>query len=173
MMDFFDVVAHRHSIRAFKTVDVEREKIDRILETANRAPSAGDLQAYRIYLVRKQEHLAALARAALGQTFVCRAPLALVFCAVPARSAAKYGRRGQQLYALQDATIACAHAQLAATALGLGSTWVGAFDEEAVRQAIGIAPNEIPIAILPVGYPAEAPGPTPRRSLTDLVHEVS
>lgn len=171
-MDFFDTAASRHSIRAFENVDVEREKIDRILETMNRAPSAGDLQAYQVYLVRSRNRRLALARAALDQMFISEAPFVLVFCAVPSRSAIKYGRRGEQLYALQDATIACAHAQLAAAALGLGSTWVGAFDEDAVRQAVGIAGREIPIAILPVGYPAEAPSQTARRRLVDLFREV-
>lgn len=170
-MDFFDVAARRRSIRAFKPTKVEREKVDRILETINRAPSAGDLQAYQVYLVTGRDQRLALARAALDQMFISEAPLVLVFCAVPPRSAIKYGRRGQ-LYALQDATIACTHAQLAATALGLGSTWVGAFDEEAVRRAIGVPASEIPIAILPIGYPAEAPSPTPRRSLSDLVREL-
>ena len=93
-------------------------------------------------------------------------------CTAPARSAMKYGRRGQDLYALQDATIAGAYAQLAATALGLGSTWVGAFHEEAVRRAVGIPAVEIPVAILPIGYPGETPGPTPRRRLADVAREV-
>jgi len=171
-MDFFDAVARRHSVRAFENVEVEQEKVERILEAANRAPSAGDLQAYQVYLVRSRNLRLALARAALDQMFIAEAPLVLVFCAAPAKSAIKYGRRGQQLYALQDATIACAYAQLAATALGLGAVWVGAFDEDAVRRAIGIQEDEIPISILPVGYPAQAPAPTPRRRLKDLVREV-
>lgn len=170
-MDFFDTVARRHSVRAFKNIDVEREKIDRILATINRAPSAGDLQAYQVYLVRSRDSRLALAQAALDQTFVSEAPLVLVFCAVPYRSAIKYGQRGEQLYALQDATIACAYAQLAATALGLGAVWVGAFDEDAVRRATGATVDEIPVAILPVGYSAEAPSWTPRRNLGDLVRE--
>ncbi|MCL5264256.1 MAG: nitroreductase family protein [Chloroflexi bacterium] len=171
-MDFFDTVARRHSIRAFRDVEVEREKIDRILETINHAPSAGDLQAYQVYLVHSRRQRLALAHAALDQMFISEAPVVLVFCATPQRSAIKYGQRGEQLYALQDATIACAYAQLATSTLGLGAAWVGSFDEDAVRRAIGAPGDEIPIAILPVGYPAEAPGWTPRRSLRDLVREV-
>ena len=170
-MDFFQVVSQRRSVRAFQHREVEPEKLKRILETANMAPSAGDLQAYRIYAVKSQQARIGLARAALGQSFIAEAPVVLVFCAVPMWSAVKYGRRGERLYSLQDATIACAYAQLAATALGLGSTWVGAFDEHSVSQAIGASDEEVPIAILPIGYPAESPMPTPRRRLSELVRE--
>lgn len=171
-MDFFELTGRRHSVRAFKNVPVEQDKISRMLEAVNSAPSAGDLQAYQVYLVRSRDKRLALARAALDQFFISEAPLALVFCAAPSRSAIKYGQRGRQLYAIQDATIACAYAQLAAVALGLGSVWVGAFSEEGVRRTIGASGDEIPIAILPVGYPAEAPEVTPRRRLADLVREV-
>ncbi len=100
---------------------------------------------------------------------IAQAPASLVFCANPARSAAKYRNRGERLFALQDATIACAFAMLAATALGLGTVWVGAFDDGAVQRVLGVG-DLLPVAILPVGYPAEDPEPTPRRSLDDLVH---
>jgi nitroreductase len=102
--------------------------------------------------------------------FVAQAPVVLVFCANQARSPAKYRERGARLWAILDATIACAFAMLAATALGLSTVWVGAFDDAAV-QRVGCH-DLLPVAILPIGYPAEEPEPTSRRSLTDLVHEV-
>jgi len=169
-MDFFELIQKRHSIRAFTSQTVEPEKLQAILEAANRAPSAGNLQAYEIYLVSDPARLHLLARAALEQDFIAQAPLALVFCAHPARSSRKYGRRGTTLYCIQDATIACTFAHLAAATLGLASVWVGAFDDGAVRQAIGVEDNLLPVAILPVGYPAEKPQPTSRRPLSDLVH---
>jgi nitroreductase len=171
-MDFFEVVKERRSIRAFAGTPVQPEKLRAILETANCAPSAGNLQAYRIYAVTKSSKRKALARAAGDQDFVAQAPLVLVFCAHPARSAPKYGERGERLYALQDATIACTFAMLAATASGLASVWVGAFDDEAVRQAIGMPEGFVPVAILPIGYAAEKPAASPRRTLDDLVHRV-
>jgi nitroreductase len=88
----------------------------------------------------------------------------------PSAAAAKYQERGARLYAIQDATIACAFAMLAATALGLGTVWVGAFDDAAVQRVLGCHAL-LPVAILPIGYPAEEPEPTPRRSLADLVHD--
>ena len=113
----------------------------------------------------------ALAHAALYQFLIAQAPVVLVFCANQARSAAKYRKRGARLYAIQDAMIACAFAMLAATALGLSTVWVGDFDDAAVQRVLG-CPDLLPVAILPIGYPAEEPEPTPRRSLIDRVHEV-
>ena len=114
----------------------------------------------------------ALARSTNGQDFITQAPLALVFCAHPGRSAQKYGQRGTTLYCLQDATIACAYAQLAVTALGLASVWVGAFSEEAVRAAIGVSHDLRPVAFLPIGYAAETPEHRSRRALVELVHRI-
>jgi nitroreductase len=107
-----------------------------------------------------------------GDPFISQAPLVLVFAANRERSSRRYGDRGATLYAIQDATIACAYAQLAATALGLGSVWVGAFDEELARSALGMGPELRPIAILPIGHPGEEPKIKERRSIDSLVHQV-
>lgn len=170
-MDFFKIVEERHSMRAFANKAVEEEKLRRILEIANRAPSAGNLQGYEIFVVRKVEQKRALVEVAYGQGFIAEAPLVLIFCANPARSAVRYRERGERLYSVQDATIACTYAMLAASALGLSSVWVGAFDEEGVRQAAGIPPDLLPVAMLPIGYAGESPRRTPRRPLEDIVHE--
>lgn len=171
MWDFFKTVRHRHSIRRYQAdMPVEAEKLHAILETAVAAPSAGDLQAYRITAVQDQALRDALCRAAHDQAFIAEAPVALVFCAEGERSARKYGDRGRNLYALQDATIAAAYAQLAVVAAGLGSTWVGFFDEEEVRRVLGLPEDQRPIALLCVGYPAELPEVTPRRRLDELVN---
>jgi nitroreductase len=144
-------------------------KVEQVLAAANAAPSAGNLQAYEIFRFTAREDRAALARAAFEQYFVLQAPVVLVFCANPARSAHKYRERGERLYSVQDATIACTFAMLAAVDLGLGSVWVGSFDDDAVRRAVG-REDLVPVAILPIGYPAEEPPPTPRRPLVDIVH---
>ena len=171
-MDFFEVIETRQSIRAFQDKPIEPEKIQQILETINRAPSAGNLQGYEVYLVTNRAVLESLARATSGQDFIMQAPLALVFCAHPARSAQKYSQRGTTLYCLQDATIACAYAQLAVTATGLASVWVGAFSEDAVRAAIGVGHDLRPVALLPIGYAAETPEHRSRRALVELVHRI-
>lgn len=169
-MDFFEIVKERRSIRVFTDRPVEAEKIERVLETALAAPSAGNLQAYRIYAVKSDEGRAALAAAALGQDFVRAAPVVLVFCTDAAQAAKKYGERGERLYTLQDAAIACTFAMLAIEALGLVTVWVGAFREEAVWMAIGSPAGLSPVAMLPLGYAGEKPEPVSRRSVEKLVH---
>jgi nitroreductase len=171
MWDFFKTVRHRHSIRRYQTdMPVEDEKLHAILETAVAAPSAGDLQAYRIIAVRTTAVREALRHAAHDQAFITEAPVVLVFCTEGERSAREYGERGRDLYAVQDATIAAAYAQLAVEAAGLGSTWVGFFDEAKVGTALNLSGDLRPIAFLCVGYPAELPEVTPRRRLDELVN---
>jgi nitroreductase len=171
-MDFFKLIEERHSMRKYQFKPVEEEKLTRILEAANRAPSAGNLQGYEIYVVRKLEYRQALVKAAYDQEFLAEAPVVLVFCADAPRSAAKYGERGATLYSVQDATIACAYAQLAAKSLGLDTVWVGAFDEQAVAGIVHIEDGLRPIIMLPVGYAGKESRPRPRRPLKDLIREV-
>jgi nitroreductase len=171
-VELFETIRTRQSVRAYQSKEIPAEDLEAVLSTANQAPSAGNLQAYEIYVTRDPALKRALAKAASNQDFLAQAPVVLIFCTHPARSATRYGKRGQQLYCLQDATTAIAYAQLAATALGLATCWVGAFDDEEVAQAIDLPPGQHPVAILPIGYPAESPRQASRRSLTDLVHDV-
>lgn len=171
-MEFFDTLNARHSIRAYMDTPVEDEKLNSILDAVSRAPSAGNLQAFEVYVVTRGSDRAELADAALGQDFIAQAPVVLVFCAHAARSAERYGKRGTNLYCLQDATIACTFAMLAVTALGLSSVWVGAFRESAVREIIRAPGTHRPVAMLPIGYPAETAQIRPRRELSELIHKV-
>lgn len=168
-MEFRELLERRRSVRDFEARPVEPEKVRALLEAADRAPSAGNLQAYRMAVVTDRDVRRALAEASFGQDFVARAPVVIVFLADPDRASGRYGERGRALYCIQDATIACAHAHLRAADLGLGSVWVGAFEERAVARAVGAPPGLRPVALLPVGYPAEAPPPRPRRGPGELV----
>ena len=170
MWDFFETVRHRPSIRKYQPdMPVEIEKLHAILEMACAAPSAGDLQSYRVIVVHDLIERQALVHVAYEQTFIAEAPVCLVFCADPARSETTFGERGATLYALQDATIAAAYAQLATVAAGMGSTWVGYFDEDQVRKVLGLEPELIPITLISLGYPAEFPEPSSRRRLHEVV----
>ncbi len=171
-MEFMDLIRFRRSVRAFKPEEISQDHLKQILESARLAPSAGNLQAYEIYVVRQEKKRKELSRAAYGQDFIASAPVALVFCAHPALSAPRYGSRGQKLYAIQDATIACTFAMLAVYDLGLATVWVGSFDDQEVQEVIGAPDGHIPVAILPIGYAAETPEPRARRLLSDLVHVI-
>jgi nitroreductase len=171
-MDFFEAARQRRSVRAFKPEAVSEQALGRILETINMAPSAGNLQSFEVYLVRDETRKAALVAAARGQEFLRQAPLVLVFCANAIRAEPKYGMRGTDLYAVQDASIACTYAMLAATSLGLASVWVGAFSEAQVSSLLGLPEDQRAVALLPIGVPAESPAARRRRPLAELIHEV-
>lgn len=171
MPDFFKLIRSRRSVHHYQATEISEDQLHTILDAMNHAPSAGDLQAYEVVLVRTPEGRRRLAHAAHDQTFVAEAPVVLVFFMNPARSRTQYGERGETLYACQDATIAAAHAQLAAHALGLGTVWVGAFDDAAVSRAVHAPAGLRPSALLVIGHPAELPEPSPRRELRELVQE--
>jgi nitroreductase len=166
-LQFFEVINRRRSVRAYSSKPVEEEKLKQIFQAANMAPSAGNLQAYQVHVLRKQEKRDALARAAFDQRFLSEAPICLVFSADPSRSVPKYGERGAELYSVQDATIAGTFAMLAAVDLGLATVWVGSFDEEQVREVVGDK-SVRPVAMFALGYSAEEPEATSRRAIEEL-----
>jgi len=169
-MEFFEVLERRFSCRNFKNKEVEEEKIKRIMEAVNSAPSAGNLQSYKVFIIKDKEKKQKLVDASFGQEFIAEAPVVFVFCADQKQN--KYGERGKKLYCLQDATIAAAYSQLAATALGLGSVWVGAFDEKEVLKVLGDPKQLLPIAIIPIGYCNEKPKQRIRKRIEEIFKEL-
>jgi len=169
-MDVFEAIKGRRSIRAYKETDVPDEIIEKLIEAARWAPSAGNIQPWEFVIVRNPETKRRLAEAALGQTFIEEAPVVIVVCADERRSASGYGARGRTLYCIQDTAAAIQNIHLAAYALGLGTCWVGAFKEEEARKILEIPEGVRPVAIIPVGYPAESPPPRSRRPLKQIIH---
>ena len=156
-MDFWEVIRRRHSVRKYDSgVDVTPEQMRRILAAAIEAPSAGNCQPWHFVVVRDKTVRQGLAQAAYGQGFLMQAPVVVAVCSDPARSAKRYGKRGSGLYSLQDTAAAAEHILLAATALGLGSCWVGAFDEAAAARALTLPEHLRPVALIPIGH-AKAP----------------
>ncbi len=154
-MDFWQVLEQRYSVRDFDSDrEVTQETVTKLLQAAIRAPSAGNCQPWYFFVVRNPDTKRALAHAALGQWFLSEAPVVIVVCAEPQRSALRYGERGRHLYSLQDTAAATEHILLAAVALGLGACWVGAFDEKEASHALQIPSDLRPVAIVPIGYPA-------------------
>jgi nitroreductase len=170
-MNFWEVIENRYSVRNFDPgVDVPAETVERLLEAAIRAPSAGNRQPWHFYVVRDPELRQGLVAAALGQTFIAQAPVAIVVCADAEQSAGRYGQRGRELYCLQDTAAAIEHILLAAVALGLGGCWVGAFDERRAAGVLNLPQRHRPVAILPIGKPArQLTRHTSRQPLQDVV----
>lgn len=170
--DVFDAIKGRRSVRGFKKDEIPQATVTRLMEAACYAPSAGNRQPWQYYIVTHEAKKEELAAAALGQTFVASAPVAIVVCAQPEVSGARYGARGVELYCLQDTAAAVQNILLAADALGLGTCWVGAFNEEEVSGVLDLPGDTRPVAIIPVGYPAQESSPPPRRPVEDVVYWV-
>jgi nitroreductase len=149
------------------------EVVERLLEAAIRAPSAGNRQPWHFYVVRDPAVRHGLDKAAYGQHFISQAPVAIVVCADPEQSAGRYGQRGRGLYCLQDTAAATEHILLAAVAAGFGGCWVGAFDEEQAARVLNLPAQHRPIAILPIGKPAGEPGRrTPRQPVQSVATQI-
>jgi len=169
-MDVLEAIKGRRSIRAFLNRDVSPEIVEKLVEAACWAPSAGNIQPWEFIIVRKPETKQKLVEAALGQTFIEEAPVVIVVCANENRSAQGYGVRGKTLYCLQDTAAAIQNIHLTAYSFGLGTCWIGAFKENEAKEILKI-PNGIrPVAIIPVGYPAETPKPRNRRPINQIIH---
>lgn len=172
-MDALTAIINRRSVRRFQDRRLDGETVETILKAAVRAPSAGNLQPWHFYAVWSRDVRRALAVAAGSQSHVARAPVVIVVCVEPERSARHYGDRGRYLYCLQDAAAATENLLLAAAAMGLGGCWVGAFDETAVARLVGAPPGRIPVALVPLGYPQrERAAPSSRRDIGDVVTEI-
>ena len=169
-MDVFEAIEKRRSVRAYTSEEVSEEDVERLIEAARLAPSAGNIQPWEFIVVRNAETKRKLSDAALHEAFIKKAPVVIVVCADVARSSWGYGSRGANLYCLQDTAAATENMLLAAQALGLATCWVGAFHEEEVAKVVNTPRNVRPVAIIPVGRPAEKPRAPPKRSIREIVH---
>ncbi len=169
-MEVFEAITSRRSTRAFERRSVSEEKIEKLVDAARHAPSAGNIQPWEFVIVREPQKKQQLSTAALDQTFITEAPVVIVVCANEARSGQGYGSRGVHLYCIQDTAAAIENMLLAACAMGLGTCWVGAFREELARRVLNTPSHVRPVAIIPIGYPAEKPAPRGRRPISGVVH---
>lgn len=160
-MDVFEVIKNRRSIRAFKIDRIPEKVIDRLVDALIWAPSAGNLQARKFCFVFNEGIKKALAEASLNQDFICEAPLVIVGCA-DLEKISLYGKRGKNLYSICDVSASIENLLLLAESEGLGTCWVGAFDEGEVAKILNLTDNLRPIVIVPVGYPNEKSFPQKR-----------
>jgi nitroreductase len=166
-MNVFEAIQARYSVRAYQDKPVEQEKLDRILEAARLAPSAANRQEWRFVVVRDAGKRAQLMDAAGGQQFVGQAPVVIVACG---KHDGRIMRCGQACYPI-DVAIALEHIALQAVEEGLGTCWIGAFDEAAAKKVCGIPEtDEIRvIELMPLGYPADNPREKSRLAMGEIV----
>lgn len=168
-MSILEVIRSRRSVRNFTDREIPEKIIDELIDSLRWAPSAGNLQSRKFYFVFNREIRDKLSQARHDfARFVARAPLAIVACA-DLRIASRYKERGTNLYCIQDTTASIQNLLLAAHALGLGTCWVGAFEEDRVRDILKLPDNLRPVTIIAVGYPAEIPDPPNRVSREETV----
>jgi len=167
--DLFYVMSTRRSTRKFSLRQVEQWKIDKILAAADTAPTAGNFQGFEIFYIKDSKIKEKLSVAANNQPYV-NTPVVLVFCMNPERVKMNFPQEILAKFSIQDATLAAAYSQLAASALGLSSIWIGMIDEEKVKELIGTKLR--PSSLLCIGYPEQKRGPKSRRKLKDLIHVV-
>lgn len=167
--EFHEFLTSRSSVREYHAGDLDDDTLAFLLDCASTAPSAGNLEAWDVVLVRDPERREALSRAALDQPQVMNAPAVFVVCANYVRSMSRYGERGI-LFAIEDATIACTYLMLAAHAIHLKSCWVGAFDEEEVRNLLALPPHVRPVALLCIGRGSPTGSLTSRLPVSEHFH---
>lgn len=169
-MDTIEVIRTRKSIRNFSPEKVNDELLHEILLDARAAPSAGNLQARDFIIIREKETKIKIAKAALNQYFIAEADVIIVVCANKQKSS-PYGKRGTELYCIQDADSAVMNILLSVHARGLASVWIGAFNEKKVSKILNLPDHVRPVAILPIGYSAEKGGMrTDRNPLKSMVY---
>jgi len=165
-MEFMELVRARHSVRRFRGERVAEELVERILEAVRTAPTAGNFQAYELYVASGPRLMQALADASFDHGWIAQAPMALVVCT----NAARCQYDDKEHWALQDASIAATLAHLAIVDLGLACCWVGAFLPAKVAAALDVAEGQVPMALMPFGYADEAPEESTRREVAEFVH---
>ncbi len=164
-MDVFEAIKDRRSIRRYKDMEVNEEKLNKILESARLAPSAANRQEWKFLVVKDENTRKNLVTAAKGQQFIQEAPVIIVACSTESASVMPCG---QPAYTV-DLSIAVSFMVLEAVEEGLGTCWLGAFSEEAVKKTLGIPAGIRVVAMFTLGYPDESPDPRPRKTTGQIV----
>lgn len=170
-METLDCIKTRASVRNFRPDDIPQDDLDTILEAATAASTAGNIQEWKFVVVRKQETKEKLVESSFQQILIKKAPVVVVVCSDLREIGDAHGERGSSLYSVQDAANATQNMILAAWDMGIGSCWVGSFNEKDVQDALVLPGHVRPLAIIPLGYPASEPRKPKRKPLKEVVHE--
>lgn len=169
-MDFYEVIKTRRSVRSYKPDPVPEEIVRRVLDAARIAPSGSNRQPWKFILVTNPEMKRKLVPLCEGQSFIAEAPILIIACGRNIRF-----NRGSYMgdYSmLVDVAIAVDHLTLAARAEGLGTCWIGSFDNRGIKKLLGIPEGVEVVALTPLGYPRD-PGVfrlvSGRKSLEEII----
>lgn len=166
-MSFLDLVKKRFSVRLYESTPVPQEALEAVLEAGRLAPSAANRQPCHLVVVRNEEQRRKLG-VAYPREWFWQAPVLIVICVDSARA---WVRSDKMSYADVDGAIVVDHMSLCAADLGLGTCWIGAFDPAKVKSVLNLPDGIQPLAMLPLGYPAEPVRAKSRKSIPELVHQ--
>lgn len=170
-MDVSEAIQGRRSIRNYKKQQLPENTVEKLVDAARMAPSAGNVQPYEFVIAQEEKTKQQLSQAAYNQRDLQEAPLVIVVCADEKLASQSYGDRGKTLYCIQDTAAAIQNILLTAYSLGLGSCWIGAFKEEQVKKVINAPAGIRPVAMIPIGYPNESPAQRSLRPVSELIHK--
>lgn len=170
MIDILDIIKTRRTVKEFLPRFIDWDKISKVIDAGRHAPSCGNLQNWRFIVVLEEGIKQQLAEAAVEQYEIITAPVHIVVCAEPEKAERYYGQRGEKLYTVQNCAAAIENMLLEAHSLGLGTRWIGAFEEEMVKRILSLSPEASPQAIIALGYPKEIPPKPPKMPLESLVY---
>jgi len=166
-MSVFETIMNRRSIRAYKNDPIPQEVLIRVLDAARWAPSGKNLQPWKFIVVRDKDLREKLATASAQQHFMAEAPVIVVACGYPDECYAHMGRYMKSWSV--DVSIALEHLILQAQEEGLGTCWIGSFEEDEVKALLYV-PREVRVlALTPLGYPAESPLAKTRKPLEEII----
>ena len=166
-MKVLEVIQKRRSVRKYKEDPIPEKDLMRVLEAARLAPSGKNFQPWKFIIVKDKALKEKLAQASAGQFFMAEAPIIIVGCGFPDNCYAHMGRYMKSWSV--DVTIALEHLILQAQEEGLGTCWIGSFEEEEVKAILNIPENVKVLALTPLGYPDEIPRFRRRKSLDEII----
>lgn len=166
-MKVLDVIQKRRSVRKYKENPISEKALMRVLEAARLAPSGKNFQPWKFIIIKDKALKEKLAQASAGQFFMAEAPIIIVGCGFPDNCYAHMGRYMKSWSV--DVTIALEHLILQAQEEGLGTCWIGSFEEEEVKAILNIPENVKVLALTPLGYPDEIPRFRGRKSLDEII----
>jgi len=166
-----EVIKERRTVRKYRTQDVSDSDLNKILEAARYAPSAGNQQPWEFVVIRNHLNKERIAHACFDQMWIAEAPVVIVVATNILLSTSKYKDRGEKLYGVQGTAAAIENMLIAAESLGIGSAWVGSFSERAVSVLTACPDYARPCAVLTFGYSDEVSVMPPRQELKEFVHK--
>ncbi|MGC8581642.1 MAG: nitroreductase family protein [Thermoplasmata archaeon] len=166
-MSLLELVKARKSIRKYKDIDISNELLTSIFNVVRWAPSSNNIQPWLFIAIRDLDIKKKIATASQNQKFIYEAPVVIVACGLIDDSKDVIGN--YMVSYPVDVAIAMTYLILAAHEKGLGTCWIGSFNEEKIRNILNLPSNLKVVAITPLGYPAESPNQTERKDISSIL----